>query len=667
MTSEEPRVGVYICHCGTNIAGVVDIEKVADYVATLPNVPIVKHYMYMCSAPAQEMIQEDIKNEKLNRIVVASCSPRMHEPTFRAVVEEGGLNPYLYEQANIRESCSWVHMHEPKKATEKACDLIRMAVAKARLLEPLKAKEVGVTNRVLVIGGGIAGLRASLDLAQRGFNVHLVEKAPTIGGKTAQLSNLTYTGKLASEILKSLIDEVISNGRITIHTSSEVSNLEGYIGNFTATIAKKPRHVNETCTACGKCEEICPIDVPDEYRFGLETRKAIHLPYSFAFPPRYVIDVNQCNSCGKCLEVCESNSIDLEERLQEEELDIGTIIVTPGFDLYEPSKGEYGYGVHKNVITLFQLERVLDETASTKIDLALKKSNPKNIVFILCVGSRQEKVKDEGTNSEEPQKKPYTYCSRICCAPALKDALLTKERYPESNIFILYRDIRTYGRDEKLYTKALENRIRFVKYKHTDLPKVVSKKKRLEVKVYDVLSDANLVIPADLIVLSVGATPRKDISEIQSVLHVVSGADGFLQEVHPKLNPLETANEGMFIAGCGSGPKNITESIASASGAAAKAAIPLARGKVELEPTKAVVIKEACDGCAFCIDPCVGKAITLIEYEAEGEVKKTIELNEALCKGCGICQATCPKKGIIVKHFTHDQIAAMIMAAITER
>lgn len=663
--SQEARIGVYICHCGVNIAGVVDVEDVAKYVEKLPNVVLAKHYVYTCSAPAQEMIKEDIKQYGLNRVIVASCSPRMHEVTFRRVVEEGGLNPYLFEMTNIREQCSWVHADKPKEATKKAKDLIRMSVAKARLLEPLQKREVEVTRRALIIGAGVSGIRAALDLAERGFDVYLVEKAASVGGRMAQLNRLYPTDEYALDVLKPMVEAVVSNPKIKLLTNSELEAVEGFIGNFKAKITIKPRYVDEKCDACGKCEPVCPIEVPNEFDFGLSKRKAIYLPFPNAAPRSYFIDDKNCNKCGKCVEVCEKGAINLEQRPEEVEADVGTIIVATGHDLYDPPEGEYGYNVYENVITMPQLERLLNKNGPTGGELRFNGVTPQSVVFISCVGARQEPGVYQPTGQDQQLNQ---YCSRVCCMAALKNALEIKEKCPDTRVYYLYRDIRTFGRGhEDYYRKAGESGILFLEYKPEAPPVVSGNPNGLTVTVQDVLTNNEvLTIPADLVVLNVSMVPRADASDIQTKLKIARGIDGFFQEAHAKLRPLETPSDGIYLAGTAQGPKDITDSAAMGSAAAAKAAIPLAKGKVELEPIVAFIDLTKCDGCAMCVEPCAFNAIIIEEYEEEGTIKKRAVVNEALCKGCGACAATCPPKCIYVKHFTLDQISAMINAALTE-
>jgi len=660
---EEPRIGVYICHCGVNIAGTVNVEDVAKYAEKLPNVVVAKHYVYVCSSPGQSMIKEDIKEHKLNRVVVASCSPTMHEPTFRRVVAEAGLNQYLFEMANIREQCSWVHPKEPERATEKAKDLIRMAVAKSRLLERLQIKEAGVTLRALVIGAGIAGMRSALDLADRGFEVYLIEKAPSIGGRMAQLNELYPTSEYALDGLKPIMDAVTSHPKIKLFTNSELEALDGFIGNFKAKIVVKPRYVSIECNACGKCETVCPIEVSNDFDFGLSKRKAIYLPFAAATPRIYVIDYENCNKCGKCIEACERKAIDLKEQPMKMEVDVGTVIVATGHDIYEPPKGEYGYKVYNNVITLHQLERLLDEKGPTKGQLQFNGSPPKSVVFISCVGSRQEPGVYQPVEKDQQLNR---YCSRVCCTATFQNALTIRKKYPDTRVYYLYRDIRSYGKGhEEYYRKAGESGVLFLNYKPEAPPVVSGGQKGLVVTVKDVLtSNETIAIPADLVVLNVGIIPRKDASDIQTKLRISRGGDGFFQEAHAKLRPLDTPLDGIYLAGTTQGPKDITESAAMGSAAAAKAAIPLARGKVEVEPTVAFVNEDICKGCARCEEVCEYGAIKVEETGPFDRVPTLVaKVTEAQCKGCGSCSVVCPTGAITMKHFTKEQIKAMVAAA----
>ncbi|GBE18775.1 glutamate synthase subunit beta [archaeon BMS3Abin16] len=651
MTEEELRVGVYVCHCGTNIAGVVDVDAVVEYAASLPNVVHATKNMYMCSLPAQSGIKEDIKKHSLNRVVVASCTPKMHEPTFRAAVQAGGLNPFLYEQANIREHCAWVHADQPERATEKAKDLVRMAVAKARLLSPLNPKKIAVIRSALVVGGGPAGLRSAADLASRGFEVSLIEKSHFLGGNAVRSASLPFTDQTPREAAAVLTDALEDEKNISVHTGYEAESLNGYLGNFTISLVKKPRFVKE-CSNCGRCIAVCPVETDNEFDYGLSMRKAIYMPYDSAYPNYPAIDMSVCKKCGECVNACAESAIDLEAEDEKLDLSVGAVVIATGAKNYTPKDGEFGWGKSDRVLSLPVLERVLDKTGPTKGRL---KGKVENVVFIGCVGSRQKKTSEE--------EKVNEYCSRICCTESVKNAIHIKDRHPDAGVFYLFRDIRTYGRDEYLYREALEKGVVFIQFEGDVPPEVNVLKKGAKVVVSDVLSRESFEIPASHVVLATGFEPGADADKVLEVFKLNRSADGFFQEAHIKLRPLETSTEGVFIAGACQAPKNLVESIASGSAAAAKAAVPLSMGEVELDPAKAMVT-EFCDGCAICIDPCLGKAITLVEYEKDGELKKTVEVNEALCKGCGVCMATCPKKGIDVRHFTLDQLQAMVDAAL---
>ena len=650
MEKTEPRVGVYICHCGTNIAAVVDVEEVVNSAAKLPGVITAKHYVYMCSEPGQAIIEDDIKKLNLNRVVVASCSPRMHEPTYRKVLEGAGLNPFFFEMANIREHVSWAHMRESKKATEKAKDLVRMAVARACLLEPVSKMEFKVVVRALVIGGGIAGITAARDLARRGFEVYLVEREPYLGGHLALLHKL-YWGGDASEILSSFTKD-LTQLNVKVLTNSEVpEHVEGYLGNFNVKIIQKPRYVNENCNLCGKCSEVCPISVPNKLNFGLDQRKAIYLPLKNCYPARYVVDKENCNNCGQCLKVCEKHAINFDEKPAEFTVDVGTIVVTTGFEPYNPS-GEFGYGEQKDVSTQLTLERMLSKQSPTEGKLVKPSDGktPSSVAFIMCVGSRQE------ASQTQSEKQVNPYCSRFCCSSALKNIALIKEANPQTDIYVLYRDMRTVGREqEKLYRKARELGTNFIRFKPEDPPKVVEGENgQPRVVVKDLLFNVNMEIPADLIVLVEGMVPRKDVVEMNSKLSITRSPDGFFQEAHPKMNPLDTFSDGVFIGGTAQGPKDVIDTISQASGAAAKAAIPLSRGKVLIDLVTAFVDKEICTGCGKCVNVCPYKAIAMDEKEGIAKV------TEVKCKGCGSCAATCPVGAMQLRNFRDNQILAMV-------
>jgi heterodisulfide reductase subunit A len=569
VAGQKPRVGVFVCHCGTNIAGVVNVPDVVEYVKELPDVVFADNNLYTCSNDTQELIKEKIKENNLNRVVVASCTPRTHEPLFRNTIREAGLNPYLFEMANIRDQCSWVHMFEPEKATEKSKDLVRMAVAKARMLEPLQKSFVSVTKAALVIGGGLAGMTAALELADQGFDVHLVEKERELGGNLRHIRYL-LNGEKPQEELKQIIKEVEANGKVNIYTQAEIKSLEGSIGNF------KTRIVTNG---------------------------------------------------------------------DEKEFEHGVVVVATGAIEYRPK--EYLYDQDECVMTHLELEQRLASNGHwLKAD---KKQQPKTFVIIQCVGSRDK---------ERP------YCSRICCAESIKNALKIKEISPETNVYILYRDIRTYGFRESYYTKARQQGVVFIRYDEEKKPQVSRNGNGLQVEVFDQTLRIPIEISTDFVVLAAGVVPNNGNKSIGQFLKVPLTSDGFFLEAHMKLRPIDFATEGVFLCGLAHSAKAIEESIIQAQAAASRAATILSKDFIELEANISQVIDENCDGCAFCVEPCPFNAITLIEYMRNGAVKKIVEVNESACKGCGGCQATCPKKGIIVRGFKLEQIYAQVNAVL---
>ncbi|MBM4079783.1 MAG: CoB--CoM heterodisulfide reductase iron-sulfur subunit A family protein, partial [Planctomycetes bacterium] len=561
VAGQPPRIGVFVCHCGTNIASVVNVPEVVEYVRTLPDVAYAENNLYTCSNDTQEKIKKIIVEQKLNRIVVASCTPRTHEPLFRNTLREAGLNPYLFEMANIREHCSWAHMHEPQKATRKAKDLVRMAVAKARLLEPLKRRSIPVTKSGLVIGGGASGLVAAFDLAEAGFDVHLVEKEKELGGNLRKLRFLT-DGMAPLDGLSRLVRAVTHHPRIKVHTDTQVKAIDGFFGNFKTTLGQ-----NGT------------------------TQEVTH----------------------------------------------GVVIVATGAQEHTPT--EYLYGQDQRVITQTQLE---DQLASGKFAA-------KNVVMIQCVGSRE-------------QDRPY--CSRVCCAQAIKNALKIKEQNPDASVTVLYRDVRAYGFREALYRQAREKGVIFLRYDEKAKPKVEPHNGTLRVLTNEPVLRQDLLLAADLVALSPAIVPNPGNKEIAQMLKVPLNQEGFFLEAHMKLRPVDFATEGVFLCGLAHSPKALDESIAQASAAASRASTILSKDEIDLEANISEVVDENCDGCAYCVDPCTYKAITLLEYVRDGAIKKTVEVDESACKGCGVCQATCPKKGIFVRGFKLEQIAAQVAAAL---
>jgi heterodisulfide reductase subunit A len=648
--SEQPRVGVFVCHCGTNIAGVVDVKDVAKYSGEkVKDVVYAVDSKYMCSEPGQKEVTEAIEEHNLNRVVVAACSPRMHEPTFRRAAQRAGLNPYFVDMANIREHCSWVHMKEKDKATEKSKDLVRMSVARARLLEPQEKMKVPVKKSTLVIGAGIAGIQAALDLGDMGYKVYLVEKNPTIGGKMAQLDKTFPTMDCSACILTPKMVDVSRHPNVELITYAEVMEVRGFVGNFTATITKNPRYVLASlCTGCDDCSEVCPVEIPNEFDQALGSRKAIYVPFPQAVPLVYTLDQETCIGCGACKNVCTIEAIDFNQKPEELTLEVGTVILATGFNVFDAArKPEYGYGKYENVITGLELERLINASGPTSGKL-LRPSDgkePSSIAFIQCVGSR-----DENTN---------LYCSRVCCMYAIKNARLYKEKHPETDVYIFYIDIRAFGKGyEEFYKIAQEEYgIKFVKGR----PSVVyedPKTGSLILNVEDTMLGRKIEVEVDLLVLAVGMEPGSDTETIGQMMGVSRGADGFLLEAHPKLRPVDTLIEGVYLAGTVQGPKDIPDTVAQASGAAARASIVMAKGEVEVDPIVAYSVNELCIGCRICERICPYGAIHM-------EDKKAV-MNEAMCKGCGLCAGGCPTGAARLRHFKDDQIFAQIHAALAE-
>ncbi len=648
------NIGVYICHCGTNIAGVVDVEEVARHAAGLKDVMVARDYKYMCSSPGQDLIKNDIKEKKLDRIIVAACSPNMHESTFKKVLAGAGINPYLLEIANIREQASWVHF-DKEKTTDKAFDLIRIAVAKVRNNEPLSSLLTKVIQRVLVIGAGIAGIQASLDIANTGYEVVLVEKDQSIGGRMAQLGTTFPTLDCAACILTPKMSEVSLNPEIKLFTYSEVEEISGFLGNFKAKIRKKSRGVDESlCTGCGICQEKCPAKVPSEYDEKMGYRKAIYTLFPQAVPNIPVIDRANClyitkGKCGVCKKVCTAGAIDYERGDEFIEEEVGAIVVANGFDPYDPtSKEEYGFGIYKNVITGLQLERLLHSAGPTKGEVKRPSDGavPKRLAFVQCVGSR-----DERTNK---------YCSRVCCMYAIKNALLIKQNNPENKIFLYYIDIRAFGKGyEEFYKRAQELGIRFVRGRVAEI--FEERNGNLVIHADDTLLGITTENEVDMVVLSVGMTPRFDSSKLQKMLGIGTSPDGFFMEAHAKLRPVETLVDGVFLAGTAQGPKDIPDAVAHAKGAASSALGVVSKKTLELSPMISEVDEGLCRGCGRCKETCEYKAIELKEIRPGILVS---HVNEVQCKGCGSCSVVCTSGAITMKHFTNRQIFAMIEAAM---
>jgi len=652
LEPDEVRVGVYVCHCGLNIAAVVDCPDVAAGSSDLPGVVVSKDYRYMCSDPGQEMIRKDIKEHNLNRVVVAACSPRMHEPTFRKCVESGGINPFLFEMANIREFDSWCHHGMPEEATEKAKDLVAMAVAKARYLAPLDTLKVPVTPSSLVIGGGVAGIHTALDLADMGHRVYLVERSSTIGGKMAQLDKTFPTLDCSICILGPKMVEVDQHPNIELLTYSEVKKVEGYIGNFHVTVHRKPKYVDtEACNGCGECAVSCPIEVPSVYEEGLGPRKAIHVEFPQAIPLRYTIDMDACIECYKCVEACKEqgrHAIDFSQEPKDIEFDVGAITVATGFDMYDPSGiKEYGYGVYDNVVTAMGIERMVNAAGPTfgHVVRPSDRKEPETVAFITCVGSRDERAQ--------------IYCSGFCCMYTLKNAVLLKDHFPGMDIYVLFMDMRTNFKGyEEFYRRAREMGIKFIRG-HPDEIFEDPESKNLIISMEDLSSGRPLDLEVQMAVLSQAAVPSEGTKELAQALTVSTDGSGFFLESHPKLKPVDAATDGIFFAGAAQGPKDIPYSVAQGSAAAARSARVLSQDEWEIEPIVAYVDPERCTSCGVCVTKCPYGAITVDEGQPA-------VVTPAKCHGCGTCVADCPQDALTQQHFTDAQVIAQIHAGLEE-
>ncbi|MFO7676131.1 MAG: CoB--CoM heterodisulfide reductase iron-sulfur subunit A family protein [bacterium] len=658
MSARPARVGVYVCHCGTNIAQTVDVEAVVEYAKTLPNVAVAKNYLYMCSDPGQALIKQDIKEHGLTRVVVAACSPRMHEPTFRGAVFGAGMNPYLFEMCNIREQCSWVH---PDKAegTEKAKDLVRASVARAALLEELEPRWADVTKAVLVLGGGIAGIQAALDIAEAGYKVYLVERQPSIGGHMAQLDKTFPTLDCSACILTPKMVDAARHPNIELLTLSELKAVKGFVGNFKATVLRRARYVNEAeCTACGDCSAACPQMHPDEYNIGLATRRAIYQPFPQAVPASYVLDANDClgrlpRACVKCQEACEKKCIDFNDQDREVELEVGAIVVATGLEVFDASRlAEFGYGKYPDVLTALEFERLVSAGGPTggRIVRISDGTPPRDVVFIHCVGSRDKAVGNE-------------YCSRVCCMFIIKQAHLVKDKVADAAVTSYYIDIRAYGKGfEEFYDRVRDEGVRFRRGKPSE---IFRKGKRLVVRVEDTLLNRVIEHETDMVVLGVGLEPAEGSRELAQMLKLSQSADRFFLEAHPKLRPVDTNIDGIFLAGCCQGPKDIPDTVAQAKGAAGSVLALLNKGRVPIEPVIAEVNADACSGCHVCEALCPYSALEFDEREG------VMSANPVLCKGCGVCPSACPSGAITMRHYTsvqlEAQLDALVPAAVPEK
>ena len=646
------RIGVFVCQCGTNIAGTVDTEAVAGEALTFADVAYATSYMYTCSEPGQQEIQRAVRERNLQGVVVAACSPRMHEPTFRRAIEKAGLNRYMFEMANIREHVSWIG-NDRAANTRKAVDLVRMAVAKLRFNQPLMALNVPVNKRVLVIGGGIAGIQAALDCAEGGLDVVIVERRPSIGGKMAKLDKTFPTIDCSSCILGPKMVDVSQKENITLYAASEIESVNGYIGNFTVQIRKKATYVDwEACTGCGLCMEKCPsAKAPDAFNEGLGTTKAINIPFPQAIPRRASIDPAHCRhftrgKCGVCSKICPVKAIDfdMQDTIVTEE--VGAIVVATGYDLFDHSiYGEYGAGRYPDVISGLQYERIL--SASGPFGGHIRRPSdgrePKDIVFVACVGSRDPSV-----------GRPY--CSGVCCMYIAKQAILTRDHLPESNSYVFYMDIRAPGKNYDEFVRRAQEEYG-VQYIRGRVGKIYPRGDRMVVQGADTLLGVQVEVEADLVVLATGIEASAGASDLAEKLRISYDQYGFYMESHPKLRPVETNTAGVYLAGACQGPKDIPSSVAQGSAAASKVQSLFARDTIETNPQVALVNERACIACGKCIQVCPFGAIKW--KELRGDILKA-EVLPTVCQGCGLCNATCPPKAIQLQHSTDNQILAEV-------
>ncbi len=659
------RVGVFVCWCGSNIAGTVDVHAVAEALKSEPGVVFSTDYQYMCSQAGQDIIKQAIAEHNLTGIVVCSCSPRMHEATFRKTAAAAGLNPYMVEIANIREQCSWVHK-DMTTGTEKAIILGKAAVAKVNLNTPLTPGESPVTKRALVIGGGIAGIQTALDIADAGFPVDIVETKPTIGGKMAQLDKTFPTLDCAACILTPKMVDVAQNEKIRIFSYSEVEEVGGFVGNFDVKIRKKARYVKEDiCTGCGACVDKCPMKKnPNEFNLGMDNRPAIYIPFAQAVPKVATIDPNACNmlkngKCGLCARVCAAGAIDYTQKDEIIEEKYGAIVVATGFNPISMDKfDEFAYNQSKDVITSLEFERLTNAAGPTAghLERPSDGKSPKTIVFVQCVGSRCDACAEKGKE----------YCSKICCMYTAKHAMLTRDKYPDTDVYVFYIDVRTPGKNfDEFYRRAVEE---FgVKYIKGMVGKVTPEGDKLKVQASDLLSNKQLHIDADLVVLAAAIEPDKSARPLATMLTASMDTNDFFTEAHPKLRPVESPTAGVFLSGACQGPKDIPETVSQAGAAASKVIGLLAKDKLTGNPCVAHSNELMCNGCSSCERVCPYGAITYEDKEFRmpnrtTKIRRVAAVNPAVCQGCGACTVACSSGAMDLKGFANSQIIAEVDA-----
>ena len=657
------RIGVFICHCGSNISATVDVAKVAELMKSEPGVVYSADYQYMCSENGQQLIKQAIKEHNLTGIVVGSCSPRMHEATFRKAAESAGLNPYMVEVANIREHCSWIHK-DMSEATEKAVILVRTAIAKVKLNAPLTSGESPVIKRALVIGGGIAGIQAALDIADAGFEVDIVEKEPTIGGRMAQLDKTFPTLDCSACILTPKMVDCAQHEKIDILSYAEVEDVKGFVGNFNVKIRKKARYVDETkCTGCKVCMEKCPSKKGlNTFNMGLNTRPAIHIPFAQAIPNVAVIDPEQCiklktGKCGICQKFCGVGAIDYEQKDTFIERQYGAIVVATGFKpINLDAFNEYGYHDNKDVITSLELERLMNAAGPTN-GVLLRPSDlkhPEVITFIQCVGSR------DTSGCGKP------YCSKICCMYTAKHAMLIREKYPDTKVHVFYIDVRTPGKNyDEFFRRAVEQY--GVDYIKGMVGKVYNENGKLMVQGSNLIDNEQVTIASDLVVLAAAIEPEPSVRKVATLLTASIDTNNFLTESHAKLRPVESPTAGVYLAGVCQGPKDIPETVSQASACAAKVIGLLVKDKLKTNACVATPDETMCNGCSQCANVCAYGAITYVDKEfrmgaGKTEIRRVASVNPAVCQGCGACTVTCPSGAMDLKGFSSKQIMSEVEA-----
>ena len=650
---KKKRIGVFVCHCGLNIAGSVDVEKVVEQIKNYPGVAHAEHYIYMCSEPGQEIVRKAIRDQGLNGIVMSNCSPSLHERTFRNLAASEGINSYNCEIANIREHCSWPHASDRETATKKAIAISKAVIEKLQRNISLTPMVVPLTKRVLIIGAGIAGMQSALDIANGGYEVVLVERNPSIGGHATQLSGTFPTLDRVPCLIAPIMAKVASHPNIKLYAYSEVDEVSGYVGNFQTKIRQKASLVDEEkCNYCGLCLGSCPVTTPSEFERGLAQRAAIYIPFPHAIPPRPVIDTRTClrfsgDQCQACEQICPTRAINFQQQDTFAEEKVGAVIVATGYELY-PCNDIGEYATDPDVIDGLQFERLLSPSGPTAGEIKRPSDGkiPKEVVFISCVGSR------------DPEH-GVSYCSRVCCMSVAKQAILYKQVVPDGQAYVFYMDIRSDAKGYEEFVQRVVDEEK-VLYLRGRVSKVFRDGEKIKVWGADTLTEKSIEISADLVVLATAMVPSPGIKDLARKLNVIFDKYGFISEAHIKLRPVETLTSGIFLAGAAQWPRDLPDTVSSASGAASKILSLFSRKELLHDPTVAVVDSEVCSGCGQCVSICSYKAIEL-------DLKKRVAMvNEAVCEGCGACAVACPSKAIKHKNWTPRQFFEIIDVAAAE-